>query len=445
VTGLVAPPKPFGKPLRTALFAPRLKSSARDKFQRYVAESVGMALVSTTNSERAPMSNPKRLALFLDGTWNTLDDDTNVWRLKALCTVDADQSCYYSAGVGTAYGESLKGGMFGWGLDDEVMRAYQWLVEHYTAGARLFIFGFSRGAYTARSLSGFISKCGLLKPGSPISLKQLYARYRKGSTIRTIRELKNVPDGELSFEDKWLKEYAMPVPIWFQGVWDTVGALGVPFGNIPVISRSNYGFLEVDLRINNSRAYHALAIDEHREAFSATLWTKSVEKDSDTHPPRSVSDVEQRWFVGAHADVGGGYENGLLAQVPLKWLMGKAQLHGLNFNDTVVIDGDESLAKIHDSFGEMAHGAYCAAKFWHPYYRPIGAPSILNGNKTTSTINETIDSTVFDRWRVDQKYRPANLVAWSRRHNVDIASLQGSVRADDPTVAIEPDQMLAAH
>ena len=145
------------------------------------------------------MPSPKRLALFLDGTWNTGYDDTNVWRMKALCTADADQLCYYSAGVGTAFGVKLIGGMFGWGLDDEVIRAYEWIVERYKPDDRLFIFGFSRGAYTARSLAGFISKCGLLKPGSPISLKQLYARYRKGSTVHTIRGLKNVPDGELSF------------------------------------------------------------------------------------------------------------------------------------------------------------------------------------------------------------------------------------------------------
>src|SRR5260370_33825820 len=99
----------------------------------------------------------------------------------------------------------------------------------------------------------------------------------------------------------------MVVRIWLHGVGDTVGALGVPFGNLPTISRSKYAFLETDLRINNDRAYHALAIDEHREAFAPTLWTKSVEKGAATYEPRTLSAVEQRWFVGAHADVGGGY------------------------------------------------------------------------------------------------------------------------------------------
>jgi uncharacterized protein (DUF2235 family) len=380
------------------------------------------------------MTGGKRIALFLDGTWNTVDDDTNVWRLKSLCASDADQVCYYSQGVGTTSGTRLIGGMFGYGLDDEVICAYQWLVQNFIPGDRIFIFGFSRGAFTARSLSGFISKCGLLKPGAPVSLKQLYARYRMGSTVHTIRELKNVPDASLSLEDRWLKEYSMPIPIWFQGVWDTVGALGVPFGNFPTISRSQYAFLETDLRINNDRAFHALAIDEHRQTFAPTLWSKTVVKGADTYPPRPLEEVEQRWFVGAHADVGGGYANDLLAQIPLQWLMQKAQLHGLVCKDTVNIDGDESQAPVHDSFGEMLGGFYKFCKLGRPYYRPIGAAPLQIGDATTTMINETIDSTVFDRWRNNSAYRPENLVAWAQRRGIDVASLHDSIRADDAKV-----------
>jgi uncharacterized protein (DUF2235 family) len=383
------------------------------------------------------MTGGKRLALFLDGTWNTVDDDTNVWRLKSLTVADADQVCYYSAGVGTLFGQRLIGGMFGYGLDDEVIRAYQWLVENYVFGDHIFIFGFSRGAFTARSLSGFISKCGLLKPGAPVSLNQLYARYRKGSTVHTIRALKNVPDASLSLEDRWLKEYSMPIPIWFQGVWDTVGALGVPFGNIPTISRSKYAFLETDLRINNDRAFHALAIDEHRETFAPTLWSKTVVKGADTYPPRPLDQVEQRWFVGAHANVGGGYASDLLAQVPLQWLMQKAQLHGLVCKDTVNIDGDESQAPVNDSFGDMLGGFYKWCKLGRPFYRTIGAAPVQSGDATTTMINETIDATVFDRWRSNSGYRPQNLIEWARNRGVDVASLRNSVRADDATAVLD--------
>lgn len=374
-----------------------------------------------------------RIALFLDGTWNNVDDNTNVWRMKSLCAKSSEQLVYYSAGVGTQSGEQISGGMFGIGINKEVTDAYEWLIENYEPDAQLFIFGFSRGAFTARSLAGFISKCGLLKPGSPVSIKQLYERYRKG-TAQSVRALGKVVEGQISQEDEWIKEYSRPIPIWFQGVWDTVGALGVPLPCVPKVSRADFAFLETDLRINDTHAYHALAIDEHREPFAPTLWTKSTPKQGETYPPRSLGDVEQRWFVGAHANVGGGYEDDLLAQIPLKWLMNKAIAHGLIFKDEVVIDGDENTCPIHDSLAEMAHGIYEVLTFGKHFYRPIGADPIDTGDAVTTTINETIDATVFDRWRNDETYRPKNLSDWAKCRNVDPSKITESVRADDKTV-----------
>jgi uncharacterized protein (DUF2235 family) len=104
------------------------------------------------------MADKKRIALFLDGTWNTVNDNTNVWRLKSLCAKSTEQLVYYSAGVGTQFGERISGGMFGIGINEEVISAYEWLIENFEPEAQLFIFGFSRGAFTARSLAGFISK-----------------------------------------------------------------------------------------------------------------------------------------------------------------------------------------------------------------------------------------------------------------------------------------------
>jgi uncharacterized protein (DUF2235 family) len=380
------------------------------------------------------MSDVKRIALFLDGTWNTVSDNTNVWRLKSLCNKSPEQRIYYSAGVGTQRGEQLSGGLFGIGINEEVTNAYEWLIEHYETNAQLFIFGFSRGAFTARSLAGFISKCGLLKPGSPVSLNQLYERYRRG-TAESVRALGKVIQGQLSQEDKWIQEYSRPIPIWFQGVWDTVGSLGVPLPCVPKVSRADFAFLETDLRINDTHAYHALAIDEHREAFAPTLWTKSTPKIGSTFAPRDIDHVEQRWFVGAHSNVGGGYENDLLAQIPLRWLMSKALAHGLQFNDNVVIDGDENTCPIRDSLTEMAHGIYEVLTFGKHYYRPIGADPVNNPDAVTSTINETIDATVFDRWRRDVAYRPRNLIDWATRRSIDPATLAQSVRADDPAIS----------
>ncbi len=382
------------------------------------------------------MSDVKRIALFLDGTWNNVDDNTNVYRAKSLCNKSPEQLCYYSAGVGTQKGEHLSGGMFGIGINEEVLAAYEWLVDHYEPDAQIFIFGFSRGAFTARSLAGFISICGLLKPGSPISLKQVYERYRHGNTKHTIRKLAEMDDSTLSQEDVWLKRYSRAIPIWFQGVWDTVGALGVPGPFIPCVSKDDFTFLETDLRINDTHAYHALAIDEHRQAFVPTLWVKNTPKQGDTYPARDLAHVEQRWFVGAHANVGGGYENDLLAQIPLKWIMSRAVAHGLVFNDDVQLDGDESTCQVRDSYAEMAHGLYALATFGKHYYRPIGASAVDNGDSTTTTINETIDASVFERWRKLSDYRPQNLVEWAERVGADPAQIFDAVLADSPTTTV---------
>lgn len=382
------------------------------------------------------MAGIKRIALFLDGTWNTLGDNTNVWRLKSLCENSSEQICYYSPGVGTKAGERISGGAWGLGIDDEIANAYEWLVEHYESDAKIFIFGFSRGAFTARSLAGFISVCGLLKCGSPVSLSEMYAHYRQRKGSRSIRELVKVPESELNLEERQIKKYSQPVPIWFQGVWDTVGALGVPIPYFPKVSKRDFAFLETDLRINDARAYHALAIDEHRKTFAPTLWEEVFKKQGDSYPPRLIDQVEQRWFVGAHSNVGGGYTNDLLAQIPLMWLMNKAAIHGLQFKEPVELDGDASKSPIRDSFGEMLHGIYRAMRFGIPYFRPIGARPIETANDITSFINETIDRSVFDRWRADSTYRPKNLSDWSSAHRVDPASIQASVRADDPSVSL---------
>ena len=382
------------------------------------------------------MPDNKRIALFLDGTWNNVSNNTNVWRLKSLCVQSPDQLVYYSAGVGTQQGEQLSGGMFGIGIDDEVTSAYEWLVENYEEGAELFIFGFSRGAFTARSLAGFISKCGLLKPGSPVSLKQMFERYRKGTAI-SILELAKATESALSVEDKLIKNYSQSIAIWFQGVWDTVGSLGVPLPFFPKVNSKDFTFLETDLRINDTHAYHALAIDEHREAFAPTLWVKSTPKQGDTYPPRKLDAVEQRWFVGAHANVGGGYEDDLLAEVPLCWLVSKATGHGLEFKHSVVIDGNVNACAIHDSYAEMAHGVYKAVTFGKQHYRPIGAEPVDTGDAVITTINETIDGSVFDRWRNDETYRPKNLSEWAGRRSVDPSKLNQSVRADDATAVVQ--------
>ena len=382
----------------------------------------------------------KRIALFLDGTWNNVDSNTNVWRLRCLVAekdpAGTEQRAYYHAGVGTAEGESVRGGTLGYGLGREIVRAYRWMIENYEAGDDIFIFGFSRGAFMARSLAGLVATCGLLRPGSPLSVEQLYARYRLHKAARPIWKIdfEHRQGRPITPDEARLLQYSFRVPIKMIGVWDTVGALGIPFGNIPGLSRRRFRFLNTNLSKLYDNAYHALAIDEHREAFSPTLWTRFTPAIPD--PPGTGSGsggakraVEQRWFVGAHANVGGGYVDDELAQVPLAWLKGKAEGLGLAFRFPVPLQGGEHRAPTTDSFAAFMRGFYRLFKLGRRHHRAIGAgPRAVRGG-TSDTVGETIDGTVFDRWRADAAYRPPGLAEWAGRLGVDPAAMTSAVDA----------------
>jgi uncharacterized protein (DUF2235 family) len=384
-------------------------------------------------------ASKKRLALYLDGTWNQVSDNTNVWRFRALFSPSSADGCeqraYYSTGLGTKFGEKISGGLFGAGIDTAITSAYEWLIDNYAPGDEIFIFGFSRGAYTARSLSGFISKCGLLQSGAPLGVNQLFTRYRQAG-LRTIRELMAAQaDGQtadFSFEEKWMLEYALAVPVKFIGVFDTVGELGVPFPWWRELFGSAYQFLNTGLRQNNEFAFHAMAIDEHRKAFAPTLWSNQGATNA-AHRP--IERTEQRWFIGAHANVGGGYFNDALPQLPFKWLERKAASLGLSFRGDFDVDPAASTAAVADSYTTFMYGFYRLYTLNRPYYRPIGVLPKSEGDGVIN-INETIDASVFERWRSDRSYRPPGLQNWATARSVDPAKIIASVRADDPAVVV---------
>jgi uncharacterized protein (DUF2235 family) len=375
-------------------------------------------------------SSRKRIAIFLDGTWNDTKSNTNVWRLAALCAGQgsdgAPQVAYYSVGV-----NGIAGGMLGKGVAANIVDAYEWLVGQYNPDDEIFIFGFSRGAFTARSLAGFIAKYGLLKPGSPLGVAQLFERYRR-SGDKTIWEL--VADeesgalGSPSIEERWMLRYSMPVPVKMVGVWDTVGALGVPWFSFEGISRSSFGWLHTGLRVPIQHAFHVLAVDEHRLSFSPTPWT--VLRTTKAQP-RSLGSVEQRWFPGNHGNVGGGYSGDLLVQAPLKWLKGKAEQLGLAFRYGVEVDPDVHKAPIADSYSDFMKGIY--KHFSKRHFRQIAPPPFEGEKGTYTRVNETIDASVFDRWRSNSNYRPANVTDWAKRYGIDPNELTASVLASAPT------------
>lgn len=190
--------------------------------------------------------------------------------------------------------------------------------------------------------------------------------------------------------------------------------------------------MNTGLRQNNEYAFHALALDEHRKAFDATLWTNKGATDA---KPRPIERTEQRWFVGAHANVGGGYFDDPLAQLPFKWVETKSTRLGITFTRQYPIAADAASSRFRNSFSEFLHGWYQVLKFWIPYHRKIDTPPKDEG-PGVSNINETIDASVFERWRSDDSYRPRSLQRWAEKHGIDPGGITTSVRADNPAISV---------
>jgi hypothetical protein len=182
-----------------------------------------------------------------------------------------------------------------------------------------------------------------------------------------------------------------------------VGALGLPFGKLPILGKGDMQFLNTGLCLSNKFAFHAIAIDEQRKAFAPTLWTVDFHKGAPLPlHNRTLLQVEQRWFVGAHANVGGGCQSDPLPQAPLKWMMDKATSRGLTFRRDLDPDLSDALPVISDSYSEFMNGAYKLLTLGKRYYRPVGPDSVpSSATQLRENINETIDASVFERWRAD--------------------------------------------
>jgi len=268
----------------------------------------------------------KRIITCSDGTWNhpgetdrSIIVQTNVEKLHdALTAIGTDgtpQVKYYDPGVGTGYSfeDRIVGGATGEGLDKNILDAYKFIVWNYEPDDEIFLFGFSRGAYTARSLSGFIRYCGILKPENIHLAAEAYQLYHDKTQLTG-------PDSDVSLAFR--KRYSHETGIRFIGVWDTVGALGIPLTIFKSRDGERYQFHDVTLSSQVDFAYHALAINERRRLFEPTLWEKSkTVKNDPTHPQV----MEQVWFTGVHSNVGGGYADTGLRDIALEWMMQNAE------------------------------------------------------------------------------------------------------------------------
>ncbi|OAF13485.1 hypothetical protein AYJ54_05735 [Bradyrhizobium centrolobii] len=311
---------------------------------------------------------PKNLVICCDGTGNEISENiSNVLKLyRCLRKTDRTQPrqlVFYDPGVGTVTEPTtwhrwkaninlVLGLATGYGLDDNVLSAYRFLVEHYAPGDRIYLFGFSRGAYTVRVLAGLIHKVGLISPeqanlaGSGLIAYKQYSGTGRGNDLADLTDAGSDADGplpkdrfDLAAQFARITSSRWPT-IHFIGVWDTVASVIVPRAD-----RFYWPSLEelaFTLRNPSAQIFRqAIAIDERRCMFRLKEWKEPQDYWSNRFVPddkKVPQDSLQVWFAGVHGDVGGGYPEveSAVSKYPLLWMIDEARAAGLNFNPRTV-------------------------------------------------------------------------------------------------------------
>jgi len=377
----------------------------------------------------------KRLVVCFDGTWNRPDDKSNstnvVKIMRAIRDAAEDgtqQVTFYDKGVGTGGPiDRFLGGATGRGVGENVRDGYRFLANNYVPGDEVYIFGFSRGAFTGRSLAGFIGACGLLDKHSMGKLMRTWEFYRTPPHKRSPTEqaeIQGLGQGEIRIK--------------CVGVWDTVGALGMPVESLKWMNRGKYAFHDTTLGANIDCALHAMAIDEKRGPFAPTLW----QGPEGGHRDRDQI-VEQVWFSGVHSNVGGSYEAAGLSDLALDWMIKRVRKHTpLEFDDDYVRD------HIHGDAAGTHYESRAALYFVSralPYQRVLGGRDdwvrrfIRRANEPEPGnvfVNEMIHRSALARFGTTAPYRDGNTVTHPeyRPENLNAARDYLPIVGDDGNV-----------
>ncbi len=315
----------------------------------------------------------KRIVICADGTWQSPGKScpTNVLRvaraIKPFDSDEKDQVIFYDWGVGSDR-KKIAGGLSGVGIDKNIQDCYRFIVQNYDPNDELYFFGFSRGAYTVRSLGGFVRNCGILKRQHAARIPEAYELDRRRSDA-------SHPDAPASVDFRREYSVADKSPIRFIGVWDTVGALGIPVPFWGSLGEKKYLFHDTEPSSIVQYARHAVSIDENREDFEPTLWSA-----------KPGLDLLQVWFAGVHQDIGGGYKEKGLSDAALEWLLNEVGAAGLEIESHLpTAVNPDPRDKQHNEF----KGIYTLRD---KIVRKIPAGALIH-------------SSVQSRWNAEPKYR----------------------------------------
>ncbi|NQY34081.1 MAG: DUF2235 domain-containing protein [Alteromonadaceae bacterium] len=329
----------------------------------------------------------KNIVIFSDGTGQEggKGPNTNIYKLFSIIENRSNQQVtFYDAGLGTGWNK-LTGNIAGMGISRNILECYRFIFDNYKIGDKIFLFGFSRGAATVRSLSSFIHYFGILPQSRPELIKRAFKIYK----------IKN-PDARRDEAKKFIKKHHN---IWaeveFLGCYDTVSALGLPipgtdaiFNKIPFLQHK---FHDLSLSKSVKHAYHALALDDERRNFLPKIWDTKIE-DGQT--------LTQVWFSGMHTHVGGGYHAHGLSDIPLIWMTEMAIDKGLllyNHYDVEVKEDADSFME--DSRGTMLTKLYPQqVRDWDisKYGKPRVHQSVID--RANNPAND------YKPWILDKKY-----------------------------------------
>lgn len=337
-------------------------------------------------------STPRNIVIFCDGTWNSPEDEeygqptqTNVHKLYMACLDQAEsrgtQITWYQPGVGTEGGAFQRAweGATGIGIGTNIRRGYAAIAAHYQGtNDKIFLIGFSRGAFAARSIAGMIQNVGLLKNPTRKAVKEVYKVYRKAKN-----EADSIAETRRTREDMHSN-----VRIHCIGVWDTVGALGLSMWGWSFTLRPLFRnkFHRISPNLITDHVFHALGIDEKRTSFVPLVW-------HDTGDPRAIPTgktppyevkVEEAWFRGVHSDIGGGYADAGLSDIALAWMVEKLRGVGLLLRPQAPRCSPNVCGRVHNS----SRGPLWANVATWPRWTPLR--TLAEGATSRSYLHESV-------------------------------------------------------